>query len=38
VELRIVVVLSLLVGLRDAERERAQGVVVAPNLPQALGE
>src|SRR6266480_3958746 len=38
VELGIVVVLSLLLGLRDAESERAQGLVVAPDLPEALGE
>jgi hypothetical protein len=38
VELGIVVVLALLLGLREAESERAQGVVVAPDLPEALGE
>ena len=38
VELRIVEVLSLLLGLRDTESERAQSVVVAPDLPEALGE
>ncbi len=38
VQLGIVVVLSLLLGSCDAEGERAQGVVVAPDLPEALGE
>jgi hypothetical protein len=38
VELGIAEVLSLLLGLRDAECERAQGLVVAPDLPEALGE
>src|SRR5437762_5097303 len=36
VELGIVEVLSLLLGLRDAECERAQGLVVAPDLPEAF--
>src|SRR5436190_21667061 len=35
VELGIVPVLSLLLGLREAESERAQGVVVARDLPEA---
>jgi hypothetical protein len=38
VELGIAVVLSLLLGLRDAEAERVQRVLVAPNLVEALGE
>src|SRR6185436_5967826 len=38
VELGIVVVLSHAFSLRDAECERAQGLVVAPDLPEALGK
>ena len=39
VELGIVGVLPLLLGVvRDAESERAQGVLVAPDLPEALGK
>jgi hypothetical protein len=38
VELGIVEVLSLLLGEHVAESECAQGVVVAPDLPEALGE
>jgi hypothetical protein len=34
VELGIVEVLSLLLGSRGAESERAQGLVVAPDLPE----
>src|SRR6202158_1173091 len=37
VELGIVVVLALALGARDAESERAQGLVVAPDLPEAIG-
>src|SRR5271157_1229456 len=38
VELGIPEVLSLLLGLRDAKSERAQSVVVAPDLSETLGE
>ena len=38
VQLGIVVVLALLLGLRDAVSERPHGGVVAPDLPEALGE
>ncbi len=37
-ELGIVVVLALLVGLRDAECERGQCILVASDLPEALGQ
>ena len=37
VQLGIVEVLSLLLGLRDAERERAQSLVVAPDPPEHFG-
>ncbi len=38
VELGIGVVLSLLLGLRYAECQSAEGFVVMPGLPEALGE
>jgi len=38
VELGIVEVLSLLLGLCDAASECAQGLVVAPDPPEACGE
>src|SRR4029079_9021475 len=37
-EIGVGVVLSLLLGLRDAELERPQGFVVAPELPERLRE